>query len=197
MSSQTPQTLPEPAFPVHPRFEARGIVGRGANGIVYRALDAETGVEVALKTLSSVTVEQIYHLKAEFRSLSQIVHPNLVRLDELVVESDACFFTMELLDGQTFGEYACDLAVQKQPREWTAPAMERLRRIVVQLAAGIAALHEAGKLHRDIKPTNILVTKDERAVLVDFGLCVELRRVERAKSQFVGTLRYMAPELDA
>ncbi|HVH41152.1 MAG TPA: protein kinase, partial [Labilithrix sp.] len=173
----------------------RRVLGRGASGVVYHAVDRETGDEVALKTLVSPDAERIYHLKAEFRSLAQIAHPNLVQLEELIVGPDTCFFTMELLHGKTFGDYARALAGGgTSARSWTEPAITRLRRVSLQLASGIATLHEAGKLHRDIKPTNILVTDDDRAVLVDFGLCTALALVERMRSPFVGTLLYMAPE---
>ncbi len=168
------------------RFDVRSLLGRGANGIVYRVHDRETRRDLALKTLVSPDVEQIYHLKAEFRSLAKIVHPNLVQLEELVVTNDACFFTMELVDGTTLSSWANALPADEK--------VERLTDVALQLASGIAALHDAGKLHRDIKPSNILVAKDGRAVLVDFGLCTELRLVERRRSDLVGTLMYMAPE---
>ena len=176
----------ERLFPPGARFDVRGVLGRGANGIVYRVHDRDTGREVALKTLVSPDVEQVYHLKGEFRSLAKIAHPNLVQLEELVVTDDACFFTMELVDGTTLSAWASALPASEK--------VERLKGVALQLAAGIAALHDAGKLHRDIKPTNILVAQDERAVLVDFGLCTELRLVERRRNDLVGTLLYMAPE---
>lgn len=176
----------ETLFPSGARFEVHGLLGRGATGIVYRVHDRETGRHLALKTLISPEVEQVYHLKGEFRSLAKIAHPNLVQLDELVVTNEACFFTMELVDGATLSAWAGALPPDAK--------LERLKGVALQLASGIAALHDAGKLHRDIKPTNILVAKDDRAVLVDFGLCTELRLVERRRSALVGTLMYMAPE---
>lgn len=183
---------PQPDSPVigAPRFDVRAVLGRGANGVVYRALDRQTGREVALKTLSSPSADQVYHLKAEFRALARIAHPSLVRLDELTVNAGACFFTMELLVGRTFRELADEL----RARGWTDAALERLADAALQLVSGISALHAAGKLHRDIKPTNVLVTDEGRAVLVDFGLCTDMRLVERARSPLVGTLLYMPPE---
>lgn len=176
------------------RFEIVALLGRGANGIVYRALDRETGQEVALKTLSSPDAEQTYHLKAEFRSLAQISHPNLVQLEELFVAGHECFFTMELLQGHTFAKLVSSTAGAEGPRVWSDAGLQRLRDVMSQLVLGISALHAAGKLHRDIKPSNIIVTDDGRAVLVDFGLCTELRLVERARHHLVGTLVYMPPE---
>ena len=176
------------------RFDKVALLGRGANGMVYRARDRETGHDVALKTLLSFDAEQLYHLKAEFRSLAQISHPNLVQLEELFVSGSECFFTMELLDGQTLADFVRSLVGDEEPRFWTEPALAKLRNVASQLVSGIAALHAAGKLHRDIKPSNIIVTHDGRAVLVDFGLCTELRLMDRARHHLVGTLLYMAPE---
>jgi serine/threonine protein kinase/tetratricopeptide (TPR) repeat protein len=174
------------------RFEVVSLLGRGANGIVYRALDRETGHEVALKTLSTSDAEQSYHLKAEFRSLAQITHPHLVQLEELFVSPSECYFTMELVEGTTFAEFVREL--RGEADAWTDASLARLRDVSAQLVSGIAALHAAGKLHRDIKPSNILVDGEGRAVLVDFGLCTELRLMDRARHHLVGTLLYMAPE---
>jgi eukaryotic-like serine/threonine-protein kinase len=196
MSTPAPATFetPAPSFPTTRRFEPLALLGRGANGIVYRALDRDTGREVALKTLPDADPDQIYHLKAEFRSLASIAHPNLVQLDELVFADDECFFTMELVRGRTFHDLVQDLSAGEGPSGWTAERLARLSDVLEQIVFGLRALHEAGKLHRDIKPSNILVTDDGRAVLVDFGLCTELRLAQRGQIPFAGTLLYMAPE---
>ena len=176
------------------RFDILAPLGRGASGIVYRVRDRETGNELALKTLSSPDANEAYHLKAEFRSLAQISHPNLVQLEELFASNSECFFTMELLQGSTFADFATAVAGAPSVRVWSSEAIDRLTDVVLQLVTGISALHAEGKLHRDIKPSNVVVTDDGRAVLVDFGLCSELRLAERARGQLVGTLLYMAPE---
>src|SRR3954468_12009526 len=87
------------------RFEVLARIGRGANGIVYHVRDRETGHELALKTLPAPDANEAYHLKAEFRSLAQLSHPNLVQLEELFAASHECFFTMELLQGTTFADF--------------------------------------------------------------------------------------------
>ncbi len=193
-SRSEPEPRVERLFEGTSRFEVQALLGRGANGVVYRVFDHETGRHVALKTLSALDAERLYHLKTEFRALAQIHHTNLVQLYELVQATDDCFFTMELLDGETFDVYARRLAYDSSPRALDAVAIARLKYVFLQLVYGIAALHDAGKLHRDIKPTNLFVTRDERGVIVDFGLCAELQKLERAPSPLVGTLLYMAPE---
>jgi serine/threonine protein kinase len=87
------------------RFRRPELIGRGAMGLVYRVLDEEMGREVALKTLHHLDSDQLYYLKEEFRSLTGIIHPNLIELYELVVDNGTCFFTMELLEGIGFAEH--------------------------------------------------------------------------------------------
>jgi hypothetical protein len=155
-------------------------------GVVYRVRDEETGGEVALKTLSHVTPEAVFRLKAEFRLLRDVRHRNLVRLYELFADEAACFFTMELVDGVSLAQ-------------WVRPGGDvdvwRLVQAVRQLALGLDALHAAGTLHRDVKPSNVLVEHTGRVVLLDFGLGVALRGGEpEVPPDFAGTPVYMAPE---
>src|SRR5690349_20683963 len=88
------------------RYTRLELLGRGSLGCVYRARDAETGDEIALKTLESIGPEQLYRLKQEFRTLATLRHPSLVRLHDLVVDAAGCFFTMELVEGADFVEWA-------------------------------------------------------------------------------------------
>lgn len=87
------------------RFELRGALGAGSMGVVLRAFDRELGREVALKTLPDRGLEETLHLKAEFRLLANVLHPNLVELFELFSGDEHCFFTMELLAGVTFDQH--------------------------------------------------------------------------------------------
>jgi eukaryotic-like serine/threonine-protein kinase len=142
---------------------------------------------VALKTLVRTTPETLYRFKREFRALSDLVHPNLVRLYELLEDKGTWFFTMELLLGQDFIRYV---------RPGDSLDTDRLRRCLVQLADGLHALHQSGRLHRDVKPTNVMVTEDERVVLLDFGMVTD-ETGDASRSGLggvVGTPVYMAPE---
>jgi len=174
------------------RFQLIQELGSGGMGAVYRAYDRSAGHEVALKVLHGFTVEDRLRLKSEFRALSDIVHPNLVVLHDLVIDEESCFFTMELIRGR-------DLAKTVQPlyRSGADPisAGTRLRDIARQLALALDALHQDGKLHRDIKPSNVLVTEAGRVVLLDFGLTSAVpRSTDAASERLGGTLPYMAPE---
>ncbi|MBI4509938.1 MAG: protein kinase [Deltaproteobacteria bacterium] len=167
------------------RFQVLGLLGTGGMGVVYEAVDRESGQKVALKRLSESNRHQVSRIKREFDALKGIEHPNLVRLGELVEESDVLFLTMELVSGRPFLHY-----VRPNGRLHEG----RLRAALLQLARGISALHEAGKVHRDVKPSNILVTDQGRLVLLDFGLVSDAYDQEGNPDHWAGTAEYMAPE---
>lgn len=167
------------------RYAVRRRLGVGGMGIVYEVHDKARGRVVALKTLLRWSPADVYRLKREFRSLANIAHPNLVSLYDLVVDERVCFFTMELVEGATFVEYV------RGPQS-DAADIPRARRALSQLIDGVGALHRRGKLHRDIKPTNILVTPEGRVVILDFGLTSEAGvGIERG---LAGTPAYLSPE---
>jgi len=186
----------------------------GGMGVVYQAWDNERKVAIALKTLRDLDAGAIYRFKREFRAIADLVHPNLVVLHELVSESGEWFFTMELVDGVDFLRWVRPGSeTHRDPttpptlpilgkstveaREPKAPLDERrLRDAMLQLAKGLSALHAAGRLHRDIKPGNVLVTPEGRVVLLDFGLATDLERpmTQSSDQVLVGTVGYMAPE---
>jgi hypothetical protein len=163
------------------RFELREELGRGAMGVVHRALDRETGIDLALKRLHGRGPEEASALRQEFRSLADVQHENLVELYELFARADESFFTMELVPGG-------GLLPHLRRRRDVVPAL-------IQLADGVAAIHAAGKLHRDVKPSNILVTPEGRVVLLDFGLTTAMAGAGDGHGELRGTPRYMAPEL--
>jgi serine/threonine protein kinase len=154
---------------VNTRFRVLGALGEGASGVVQRVEDTTRGCTVALKTMRRLSADSLLQLKREFRALADLTHPNLVTLYELVADGDRWGFTMELVEGVDFVSY-----VRDDP--------SRLGSAFLQLAEGLQALHQAGRLHRDVKPPNVRVTPAGRVVLLDFGLAAG------------GTLPYMAPE---
>jgi hypothetical protein len=171
------------------RFELLTRLGEGAMGVVYEAFDRERSARVALKVLRIASGEALTRFKSEFRALADIHHPNLVHLGELIEERGRWFFTMELVPGRHF-------------LEWVRPggaggALDetRLRPALAQLAQGLAALHAAGKVHRDVKPSNVLVGADGRVVVLDFGLVADTESPGYSTERnVVGTAAYMAPE---
>lgn len=165
-------------------------IGSGGMGVVYRALDERRGRMVAVKTLPALTSSSLSRFKNEFRSLARLSHPHIVSLDALIAEGDRWAFSMELVDGLTFIEHASRVAGRQG-------AFASVAGLFRQLAEGLAFLHQAGTIHRDIKPRNVMVTPDERVVLLDFGLAAALGSDGQYQSRpgvGVGTVSYMAPE---
>jgi len=208
------------------RFVIQRRLGRGGMGIVYEAFDRNTRRQVALKILTQGDGPGIYRFKQEFRALADVRHENLVTLHELFAQDGHWFFTMDVVEGQHFLEYVRagftrafddtivmpndtismhpdaevpDVTLRSAEAYSPPPPldMERLRGALLQLVAGIQAIHAAGKLHRDLKSSNVLVTTDGRVVILDFGLIGEKPReeaTETLESGVAGTPAFMAPE---
>ena len=171
------------------RFPIRRRLGAGGFGAVYEAFDPEHDETLALKTLRHPRPSAIEQFKREFRSLAQISHPNLALLHELFAEDGQWFFTMELLEGRTFLDH---FRAQPPATRFTA-----LRSSLRQLASGLGYLHATGKLHCDLKPSNVLVTAGDRVVILDFGLVADVQLPddqEPAALPFGGTPAYMSLE---
>lgn len=177
--SAIPSQRDSDTWPRTERFEIVRRLGGGAFGEVYEARDRKHGQTVALKVLKSADAESLYRFKHEFRSVADLSHPNLVKLYELFQEGEHWFLAMELILGLAFDDH-----LRRAP--------ERTLSAFAQLAAGVEAMHHAGLLHRDIKPTNVLVEATGRVVLLDFGLT--WAPVSRGQTMSVGTPAYMAPE---
>jgi hypothetical protein len=206
-----------PAPSAGDRFELRGTLGTGGMGVVYRAYDRVRGAEVALKTLQRTSALDIYRFKQEFRALADLAHPSLVTLYELHTTGDGWFFTMELIDGLPFLQYvrpgspgeeervadeptrtgvAGDAVPRPAPTRPLAPLdRHRLDEALFQLVDGVHALHLGGKLHCDLKPSNVLVEPGGRLVILDFGLVSDLApRRDDTGDGTLGTPAYMSPE---
>ncbi len=204
------------------RFQILRQLGAGGMGVVYEALDTVRGERVALKTLRHFSPEGLAQFKREFHSLQDLHHPNLVSLGELLGVDDQWCFTMELVEGVSLHDYVgfapsrdpppeaaterldvpglareSPLAPPAQAAPGRAPTFDeaRLRSCLAQLAEALLALHAAGKIHRDIKPPNLLVTVSGRVVVLDFGLVQDAQpRIVDGSRAAVGTVDYMAPE---
>ncbi|MCC6431362.1 MAG: serine/threonine-protein kinase PknK, partial [Gemmatimonadaceae bacterium] len=172
-----------PVFAGTSRFAVQRQIGAGGMGVVYEVFDRERDARVALKVLPYADPSALIRFKREFRSLTSILHPNLVELYELFADGEQWFFTMEAIDG-------VDLLT------WVRPAAldhARLRQSLRQLVRGVKAVHDAGRLHHDLKPSNVMVRPDGTVIILDFGLVTELG--DRPDPHVItGTAAYMAPE---
>ena len=169
------------------RFTIQKYLGEGTFGVVYRVFDKERNADVALKKMRRFDPAHLLRFKAEFRSLVDLTHPNLLQLYELFGENQQWFFTMELVKGTDFISH---VRPGNLLGNW-----DSLRAALMQLTAGVQALHSSGRLHRDLKPSNVLVAEDGRVVILDFGLVKEFesRPIEQSQA-LIGSPAYMSPE---
>jgi len=168
------------------RFEVLSVLGAGGMGVVYRAHDRELRDTVALKTLRVANADdaRLEQLKAELRLARRITHRHVVRVHDFGLLDGVPFISMEYVPGVTLRELlsagALPLAVSM--------------RIARQVAAGLATAHEAGVVHYDLKPENVVFEPGGNAKLMDFGLA-RLARHEADARGFSGTLGYVSPEV--
>jgi tetratricopeptide (TPR) repeat protein len=174
------------------RFRIVELVGSGGMGQVYEAEDSRSSRRVALKTLQMLRPEALTLFKNEFRSLTGVLHPNLVTLFELFVLEKQQFFTMEYIHGIDLVDYFQSRVDLNTPESYCRAVRSTLRQIV----EGVDWLHRAGKIHCDLKPSNILVEEGGRVRIVDFGLVRNIRSHEGEPDSGIlaGTLAYMSPE---
>jgi serine/threonine protein kinase len=174
---------------VQDRYEIVRELGRGGAGVVYQAIDLKLKRDVALKVLyqrSAADARRTALFLQEARVTAQLDHPNLV--DVYDVDMDAQFIAMEFVNGGTLRDVL--------KKYHTLPPMQA-RGVIVQLCRGLQVAHDAGVLHRDIKPKNIFITKRQRIKLGDFGIAHIAQSEQDAFTQIaaqIGTLPYMSPE---
>jgi serine/threonine protein kinase/tetratricopeptide (TPR) repeat protein len=181
------------------RFTILRILGRGGMGTVYLARDERLGREVALKVLSGSELpseEQRARFLREARTAAAIRHPNVATIYEVDEAADGTpFIAMEYCEGDTLTQ-----RLHRKPVD--AAAFVRIAR---QIAAGLAAAHRTGVIHRDIKSANIILESDGVVKILDFGLAKMLPlesahshgdkpSFETTSGHFFGTLHYIAPE---
>ncbi|MBI4616793.1 MAG: protein kinase [Planctomycetes bacterium] len=170
-------------------YEILSELGRGGMGVVFRARQAKLGREVALKVLSGPGLSDTARVRfeREARSASRLHHPGIVPIHELGIGADLCFYSMELVEGESLAARLKARAAPLEPRE----AASLLR----ALAEATHYAHLNGIVHRDLKPANVLLRSDGSPAIADFGLA---RSIEEkgltTPGDVLGTPVYMAPE---
>ncbi|HYE66825.1 MAG TPA: serine/threonine-protein kinase, partial [Pyrinomonadaceae bacterium] len=172
-------------------------LGAGGMGEVYLAEDTSLGRKVALKLLPlQLTADQnrLQRFKQEARSASALNHPNILTIHEIGEANGRRFIATEFIEGETLRQRIAESRMK------LTDALD----IAIQAASALAAAHEAGIMHRDVKPENIMVRQDGYAKVLDFGLAKlsEKRIIDSEASTLVqtneglvmGTAQYMSPE---
>ena len=166
------------------RYDVLALLGMGGMGAVYRARDRELDELVALKVIRGELAhhpQAIERFRSEVKLARRVTHANVARTFELGSADGFLFCTMELVDGEPL--------TAKLRRDHKLEVTEAVA-IACALLDGLAAAHEANVIHRDIKPDNVLLARDGRVVVADFGVAAMLATDNEAS----GTPAYMSPE---
>ena len=187
-------------------------IGSGGFGIVYRAI-SPTGQEVAVKEYlpgalasrengnADVVVPRemraLYRMGLrcfleEGRALAQIVHPSVVSVLNFLLENDTVYLVMNYLEGSTLQQYIMVAASLKQPKIFREST---IRSLFDEVLRGLRVVHQHTMLHLDIKPANIFITDDDRAVLIDFGAARNVLHKDGKFLQPMFTPGFSGPEM--
>lgn len=175
------------------RYRVLDLLGHGGLGVVYRAEDVWLDRPVALKLLqpaSARDVETIEAFKKEARVLAHVRHDNVVQVYAFGPDRTSFYLAMEYIEGKNL-----DRIIEEHAATGAHVAIERALEIVRHIGRGLAAVHARSIVHRDVKPSNIVIEDaTQRPVLVDFGLARRRSGSSPKLSSVGGTPSYMAPE---
>lgn len=168
-------------------------LGRGGMGIVYEAFDDLMHRKVALKLLPAAATfdaKQIARFKNESLAAGQLQHPSIVPIYNVGQSDNVHYFSMQLIDGRSAAQWIADSEGPGDQADWKS-----ILRWFVQIADALHHAHEHGVVHRDVKPSNLMIDSQDRIWIMDFGLARFQSDITLTQSgDLVGTVRYMSPE---
>ena len=187
---------PAPGMLIDGKYAVERVLGEGAMGIVYVAHDIVTETKVVIKSIRAEYAENPeFRARAidEGRVLARIDHPNVVRLNAVVVEGGQLYLVMQYIEGNTL-----ERLIEGYRAQGKMVPLEEAVRIFRMMVQGVAAAHHEGVIHRDLKPANILVrAKDGIIKVSDFGIAKTGDAIRTGRQRTIGVVgspAYMAPE---
>ncbi|MDO6590537.1 hypothetical protein DS901_18260 [Loktanella sp. D2R18] len=172
------------------KYRVDGVLGEGAMGVVYAAHDPDIDREVAIKTVHMHLIsaaggdDWLQRFAREARAAGRVLHPNLVTIFEYLEQDHVPYLVMERLRSTTLED------------RLTAPEgldLQEVLSVMTQILDGLACIHDAGIVHRDMKPANVMVTEAGAVKLTDFGIA-RITAMDKTGAGMIGTPSYMAPE---
>jgi serine/threonine-protein kinase len=172
-----------------PNLEVLELIGHGGMGVVYKGrqpfLDRQVAIKLIRPDFDNDDSERRFI--GEARSLAKLMHPNIVTVFDCGKSGDLCYFVMEYVEGTSLRQLIAQKSVSERD----------VLDFVPQIGEALRHAHDSGVIHRDVKPENIVVDRQNRVRLVDFGLAILLNPKGKRSSddsRIAGTLGYMAPE---
>ena len=181
------------SLPRVPGYEVLRLIGKGAFGTVWEAIQQSTGRSVALKVIriDLATDEVFSRFAREVQILERMDHPNIAHVYDSQVDRKLAYCAMELIDGMTLEKHVKDLS----------PKVRLVLNMAALVCDALEHAHQQGIVHRDLKPSNIMITRDGQPKLVDFGLGKWMFRpnaidetAQTLDGSVIGTPMFMAPE---
>ena len=174
------------------RYEVVGKIGAGSMGTVYRGWDPRLERQVALKcvpletsALHAQRQELLELLRHEAVTIAKFSHPNIVAVYDMGDAEDTAFVAMELIDGVSMADYLDSHG---------SFSAEKLIPVAIGIVKGLIAAHQNGVIHRDVKPSNVLLGRDGSIKVTDFGLAYVMSGARQDSTQLYGTPGYVPPE---
>jgi tetratricopeptide (TPR) repeat protein len=167
------------------RYVVRGVRGRGAFGTVYAAYDSQLEREVAVKVpIGRLQAREVDIFLREARNLAKLSHQGILTVYDVGVEDGQCFIVSDLLDGEPLNQWL----------KGKNPQWREVAEITASVAEALGHAHERAVIHRDVKPGNVILTRDRGPVLVDFGLAITDQANSSELGNRCGTPSFMSPE---
>ncbi|MEV4189109.1 protein kinase, partial [Streptosporangium canum] len=171
------------------RYRVESRIARGGMATVYLALDIRLDRTVAVKVMHRSLAEDpsfVRRFIGEAKSVASLSHPNVVHVFDQGTDGDNVYLSMEYVPGRTLRD-----VLRARGR---LPAREALE-VMIPVLAALGAAHQAGLVHRDVKPENVLLSDDGRVKVVDFGLARAIEATNQTRTGvMIGTIGYMSPE---